>query len=100
MLVIFLSPTTIKLLDSAIHHHDNFVWEAKQGQHFHTYHEKCPILSYESSLFSFFKLLATTYETASVRQIFSNYKSNFYCNSLKYSFLLRAPPVYFFYIKS
>jgi hypothetical protein len=83
---------TIKLFDGLFHRHDHFHCTAKNEKHFHRYHEKCPIPGFEFSFFSIEKHFQNT-----DKQYFGEEKSEIYsftpyCNSLSYSFLLRAPP--------
>ena len=85
---------TIKLVDGLFHHHDHFHCTAKNEKHFHEHHEKCPIPNFELSLFSTVKKIQTTqkhYFSVGINDI---YKFVYCFNNSKYSFLLRAPPIF------
>lgn len=89
MVLVLLMPTIIKLE----HHHDHFVCNAKNEKHFHTFHEKCPICSFEFSVFLQDKIAASNVKTE-ITYRFNDNNYNFYYSDLsKFSFLLRAPPV-------
>jgi len=92
LIVVFLLPTTIKLIDGFFHHHDHFICTAKNEKHFHKHHEKCPIPSFEFSLFSKEEPKQVKYKQPFGTEI-ANVYSYIYCsNRIDYSFLLRAPP--------
>lgn len=93
MLLIFITPLSIKLLDGLFHHHDYFHCNAKNEKHFHKKHEKCPILSFELSFFSFEENRQNTQNHFYSIQKNDNYNFVNCCNNSKYSFLLRAPPI-------
>jgi hypothetical protein len=94
MVIIFLMPMTIKLLDGLFHQHDHFICTAKHEHHFHEHHDKCPIPGFEFSLYSLNKIILETQKTFYQDGLIISYISN-YCNSKsKYPFLLRAPPVF------
>jgi hypothetical protein len=92
LVIILLLPMTIKLFDGLFHHHDHFHCTAKNEKHFHRYHEKCPIPSFELSFFSIEKQIQTTQKFDFGVEQNDLYHFTPCCNSLKYSFLLRAPP--------
>ncbi len=94
LVFIFLAPMTIKLFDGLFHHHDHFYCTAKNEKHFHEYHKKCPIPSFELSLFSVEKHIQTTQKHFYRIELNDNYNFVYCCNNSKYSFLLRAPPIY------
>jgi hypothetical protein len=84
----------IKLFDGLFHHHDHFIYSAKNEKYFHEYHEKCPIHSFELSFFTVEKHIQTTQKHFYHVEPNDNYNFVFCCNNLKYSFLLRAPPIF------
>ncbi len=94
LVFIFMTPMTINLLDGLFHHHDHFICYAKNGKHFHEHDEKCPIPSFELSLFSADKQIQTTQKHYFCVKQNDIYNFVFCCNNSKYSFLLRAPPVF------
>jgi len=94
LVVILLLPMTIKFFDGLFHHHDNFQCTAKNEKHFHKYHKKCPIPSFELSIFSAEEDKQTSRKNNySVEQI-DNYNFIYYISNSKFSFLLRAPPIF------
>ena len=94
LVIILLLPMTIKLLDGFFHHHDHFNCTAKNEKHFHRYHEKCPIPSFELSFFSVEKQTQTTQKLDCDIEQNNIYNFTPCCNNSKYSFLLRAPPIF------
>jgi hypothetical protein len=93
LVFVFLMPMTIKLIDSALHHHDHFICTAKNEHHFHEYHYKCPIPNFEFSLYSLNKIILETQKIFYCDKLFINYISILCCSKPKYSFSLRAPPL-------
>jgi hypothetical protein len=94
LVFIFLTPMTVKFFDGFFHHHDHFGCTAKNEKHFHEHHEKCPIPSFELSFFSTEKQIQTTQKHYFCLEINDIYNFVYCCNNSKYSFLLRAPPVF------
>lgn len=86
---------TIKLFDGLFHHHDHFHCTAKNEKHFHKYHAKCPIPSFELSFFSIEKHIQNTDKQDFGEEKSEIYSFTPYCSNSGYLFLLRAPP--FFY---
>lgn len=93
LVIIFLLPLTVKLLDGLFHHHDHFICTAKAELHFHKHHHKCPIPGFELSFYSLNKIILEIHKTIYYDRIFINYISGYFNSKLKYSFQLRAPPV-------
>jgi hypothetical protein len=94
LVIVLLLPMTIKLFDGLFHHHDHFHCTAKTENHFHKYHEKCPITGLELSFFSIEK-----HFQQKEFQKFGEEQSEAYsfipcCDNSGYSFLLRAPPIF------
>ena len=94
LVIILLLPMTIKLLDGLFHHHDHFHYTAKNEKHFYKYHEKCPIPSFELSIFSVEKHFQTAQKSYYCGEQEDNYNFVYCYNNSKYSFLLRAPPIH------
>jgi hypothetical protein len=89
LLLVFVFPGIVKLE----HHHEHFVCKAKNGQHYHAYHENCAVCNFEFSVFSSdFENIVLQNEQP-VDKYFNNYRLGKTSNLLKYSFSLRAPPV-------
>lgn len=94
LVIVLLMPMTIKLFDGLFHHHDYFHCTAKNEKHYHKYHEKCPILSFELSFFSVEKQIQPTHIIDFGVEQNDIYHFVQCCNSSRYSFLLRAPPIF------
>lgn len=89
LVLILIAPNIIKLE----HHHDHFVCKAKHEKHFHLYHEKCLICSFEFSTYTY-----SGNNVASAKADYQVFCGNYFQQSditekSKYSFLLRAPPL-------
>lgn len=93
LVFIFLTPLMVKFFDGFFHHHDHFICTAKNEHHFHEHHDKCPVLGFEFSLYSLNKILIETQEEFYYDGQIISYISNYCSSKLKYSFLLRAPPL-------
>lgn len=92
LVVILLLPMTIKLFDGLFHHHDHFHCWAINEKHFHKYHEKCPIPTFELSFFSDQNHSPATQNLIHRVVYIDNYNSEYCGKKFDYSFLLRAPP--------
>ena len=90
LVLLLLTPIIVKLKN----HHEHFVCHANNENHVHTYHEKCSICSFEFSDFSFNKtvLFSKVTETIFKNRIPGKTVHNSFFS--KYSFLLRAPPLF------
>ncbi len=93
LLVILLSPMSIKLIDSEFHHHDHFVCTAKNVKHFHQHHEICQIPGYVLSLFSLKKGIKLTEKTTYIHKLFVAYNASYNDNKTQFFYSLRAPPL-------
>jgi len=93
LVIIFLMPMTVKLLDSQFHHHDHFICTAKHELHFHEHHNKCPVPGFEFSFYLLNKIVPETNKTYYYDRILIKCLSGNFNSKLKYSFLLRAPPL-------
>jgi len=88
LLLVFLLPTIVKLE----HHHDHFIYKAKNEKHFHEFHEKCSICNFEFASFLSSVEIIDLQKENPIDPYCNNYNSLYnYCLS-QYSFLLRAPP--------
>jgi hypothetical protein len=92
LVFVFLTPMTVKLLDSRFHHHYHFICTAKNEHHFHEYHDKCSIPGFEFFLYTLNKIVLETQKTFYFEKLLINYFSIRCCSESKYSFSLRAPP--------
>jgi hypothetical protein len=88
MVASFLLPTMVKLE----HHHDHFVCTAKAEKHFHDYHEKCQICSFEFSVFMSEEFFSLPENQISFGVFTNDYKAGNFSTTPDYTFLLRAPP--------
>lgn len=88
LLLVFILPSIIKLE----HHHEQFECKAKNEKHFHEYHEKCAVCSFEFSVFSSGYKNFILPKEQPVAKYCNNYRSVHYSSLSKYSFSLRAPP--------
>jgi hypothetical protein len=95
LVIILLLPMTAKLIDGLFHHHDHFDCIAKNEKHFHEHHEKCPIPSFDLSFFSVEKQIQTTQKIDFGVEQNDVYNFTSCCNNSRYSFLLRAPPIFY-----
>ena len=93
MVLILLTPLTVKLFDSTLHHHDRFVCTAKTVQHFHEFHKACPIPGFVLSFYSLNKTVHVNRELFYYEIITIDILIN-YCKNPGYSFALRAPPLH------
>ena len=89
MVFILLAPSIVILE----HHHDHFVCHAKNEKHFHSFHEKCLICSFEFSVFSVSKVEHLLTSVELIWGYFAPVYHFFYTDYSNYSFLLRAPPL-------
>lgn len=83
---------TIKLLDSAFHHHGHFVCTAKNTKQLHEFHSKCPVQSFVLSVFFLQKIPQIDREISFYETIINDISVHYFRIS-RYSFLLRAPPL-------
>jgi hypothetical protein len=88
LLLVFLLPSIVKLE----HHHKHFECKAKNEKHFHEFHNKCAVCSFEFSVFSSAFGNIVLPKEQPVAKYCNNYRSVNYYTLSKYSFLLRAPP--------
>jgi hypothetical protein len=89
LLLVFLFPSIVKLEH---HHHEHFECKAKNEKHFHEYHEKCAVCSFEFSVFSSDYKYYIIPKEQPVEKCCNNYRSVHYSSLSKFSFSLRAPP--------
>lgn len=88
LLLVFLLPAIVKLE----HHHEHFVYKAKNEKNSQVFYEKCGICNFEFFIFLFdFGIIDLQNEIP-----LANYCNNYYClyysNLSQFSYLLRAPP--------
>ena len=89
LVLILLVPSIAKIE----HHHCYVDYQSKDEKEYHTDHGKCYICSFEFSLFSVYENPPLTAKPDYYQIQDSSNKQYYISNSLKYSFLLRAPPL-------
>ncbi len=94
LVFVFMTPATVKFFDGLFHQHDHFHCTVKNEVHFHEYHEKCPIPNYKLSFFSVEEHIQAVQKYFFLAEVVDNYTFLHHCNNSKYSFLLRAPPIF------
>jgi len=87
-LLAFLLPSVVKLE----HHHQHFECKAKSEKHFHEFHEKCSICSFEFTVFLSDTENVDLQKENPIDRYANKYISHYNHNLSQYSFLLRAPP--------
>jgi hypothetical protein len=90
LVMVFLAPSIIKLG----HTHKAFFCNAKNEKHFHTHHENCEICQFDFSFFSAEEILVVSKKKLPSKNDDNHYLSSFSSCNQKYSFQLRAPPIY------
>jgi hypothetical protein len=93
LLLVFITPTAVKLLDSSFHHHYYFFLPVKQGDVIHNFHQTCPIPGFTLAFFSVQKQIHVTGKKTFCNQIFIKLPEEPFVPDIKSSTLLRAPPV-------
>ncbi len=93
LLLVFITPTAVKLLDNSFHHHFYFFLPVKQGDVFHDYHQTCPIPGFNLAFFSVQKQIQVTEEKTYCSQIFIKLPPEPFVPEINSSTLLRAPPL-------
>jgi len=93
LLLVFIIPTAVKLLDSSFHHHFYFFLPVKQDDVFHNYHQTCPIPGFTLAFFSVQEQLHITEEKNYYSQIFIKLPPEPFVPEINSSTLLRAPPL-------
>ena len=88
MVLALLAPSLVKL----DHHHEHFVCNAKNEKHFHDYHGKCAVCSFEYSIFLTEKIFIASEKVELIACYNSCLNVFHYSDLSKYSFSLRAPP--------
>lgn len=88
LLLVFILPFLIKFE----HHHEIIDCKIKNEKHFHSFHKKCSVCSFEFSVFSSDFLEIDLQKEKPLELYFCTYSSHFYSNISQFSFLLRAPP--------
>jgi hypothetical protein len=94
LVLIFLMPIATKFFDAFFHHHHDVCFSNTDISCFHEYHKKCPILNFELSFYSLVKQFKKTQKVKYCDAFKIDYFFVYSCNHSKFSFLLRAPPIF------
>jgi len=90
LVIILLTPTFVKFE----HHHEHVIWHPSKERQFHIFHEKCAICSFEFSVF-FPEKTGIVPAKSELTDSYNNfYKAFHHSDPSRYTFLLRAPPVF------
>jgi hypothetical protein len=90
LLLILFTPTFVKLE----HHHEHVIWHPAKEKQFHIFYEKCAICCFEFSIFFSEKSGIASAKSELTDNYNSFYKALHHSDPSRYSFLLRAPPVF------
>ena len=90
IVISLLTPSIVKIE----HHHVHFICNAKGEKHFHTYSEECVVCNFEFSIFLSEKTPVASVKAIQIDSYSNCYNCFHFLNFSKYSFLLRAPPVF------
>ena len=86
--LLFLTPTLVKME----HHHEHFVCHATDEKHLHEQHERCGVCNFEFSLLEDVTVFFFTSQSQPSLPEFRAVYDSFAKQTLRYSFMLRAPP--------
>lgn len=92
LLLVFVTPTTVKLLDRGFHHHYYFNFSAKQGEVLHVYHPTCPIPGFTFAFFSIQQGSPLKQEKIFCSQVYFPLPPEPFVLEINPSSYLRAPP--------
>jgi len=92
LLLVFLTPTAVKLLDDAFHHHLYYAKQHGESSEWVTYHRTCPIPGFTLSIFSLEKQDRVIEKPKYGTRLFPFPPQQFSIFELNVSTLLRAPP--------
>ncbi len=93
LLLVFITPTTVKLLDETFHHHVFFHSKVKNSDVWHTFHRTCPIPGFTLSFYTIQKQIHKKEKRTFYTKAFINFIPELFSTELNYSSLLRAPPL-------
>ncbi len=94
LVVVFLTPLVIMFLDSRYHHHERIAYDSGKECHFHEYHKKCHVPGFEFSFYTLYKNSVETKKQCFLQKVSIILASSHFPDQSKYTFLLRASPVY------
>jgi hypothetical protein len=92
LLLVFFTPTAVKVLDSAFHHHELFFGKTGKST-LHLFHRTCPIPGFTLSQFTVQKVAHQGEKLRHFTRLYLNYSLPLFSTAPYYSFLLRAPPL-------
>ena len=93
LLLVFVTPTTVKLLDESFHHHFYFSYSGKKSETLHEYHRTCPIPGFNLAFFSLQKQIHVIEKKEYCGDILLPLPIGHFSFELNLSTLLRAPPL-------
>jgi hypothetical protein len=93
LLLVFITPTTVKLLDEAFHHHVYFHSKVKNSDVLHSFHRTCPIPGFTLSFYTIQKQTYKKEKRIFYAKVFVTFIPELFSSELNYSTLLRAPPL-------
>jgi len=93
LLLVFITPTAVKLLDEAFHHHVFFYFNEKSGDVLHTYHRTCPIPGFTLSFYTLQKTIHVKEKQQYCDKVLIIFPKEHFSSELNTSVSLRAPPL-------
>jgi len=93
LLLVFITPTAVKLLDNTFHHHVFFSSRVKKGTVLHQYHRTCPIPGFTLSFYTVQKQTHQKSKQKFFAKVLIYFPHRLFSSELNYSTLLRAPPL-------
>lgn len=93
LLLVFITPTTVKLLDEVFHHHVFFHSKEKNSNVWHSFYRTCPIPGFTLSFYTIKKQIHKKEKRTFYAKVFINFIPESFSTELDYSTLLRAPPL-------
>ncbi len=93
LLLVFITPTAVKLLDDAFHHHLFYAKQSAAKNVWHSYHRTCPIPGFTLSVFSVEQPTGAVEKPKHYTLLYILFTRQFFSSVLDASTLLRAPPL-------
>ena len=93
LLLVFVTPTTVKLLDEAFHHHVYFPLNGKSDEVVHVYHSTCPIPGFTLSFYTAQNPVHVIEKQIYLGEVVVIFPKEHFSSELNSSALLRAPPL-------
>ncbi len=90
LLLAFITPTAVKLLDKAFHHHVYFHSKVKNSDVWHTFHRTCPMPGFTLSFYTTQKKIHVKEKRTYFAKVFISFVPRLFSNELNYSLLLSS----------